>query len=240
MLFDLEPKSRREDLYNFETELRSLINGITNEKIIAIRGLRRTGKTSLMRVALNEAGYPFIYLDPRFSGRPRRSDVVELIRRGLEDFLGRNRPIIDRVREALSRIKWVRIGVSPIHVEIRLNESRRLSIGELLDAINDLGAELGKAVVIAIDEAQELSKITWINFNMLLAYAYDNLRYVKFLLSGSEIGLLDRFLRVKDPEAPLFGRYIYFMNTRRLSLMSPWTSSGGALSSMELSPVMTS
>ncbi|GAB6945830.1 AAA family ATPase [Vulcanisaeta sp. JCM 14467] len=217
MLFDLEPKSRREDLYNFETELRSLINGITNEKIIAIRGLRRTGKTSLMRVALNEAGYPFIYLDPRFSGRPRRSDVVELIRRGLEDFLGRNRPIIDRVREALSRIKWVRIGVSPIHVEIRLNESRRLSIGELLDAINDLGAELGKAVVIAIDEAQELSKITWINFNMLLAYAYDNLRYVKFLLSGSEIGLLDRFLRVKDPEAPLFGRYIYFMNTRRLS-----------------------
>ena len=201
MLFDLEPKNRREDLYDFETELRSLINGIVNEKIIVVRGLRRTGKTSLMRVALNESGYPFIYLDPRFGGRPRQSDVVELVRRGLEDFLSRNRPIIDRVRKALSRIKWVRVGVSPIHVEIRLNESRRLSIGELLDAINDLGTELGKAVVIAIDEAQELSKITWINFNMLLAYAYDNLRYVKFLLSGSEVGLLDRFLRVKDPES---------------------------------------
>ena len=110
MLFDLEPKRMREDLYDFDHELRSLINGIVNEKIIVVRGLRRTGKTSLMKVAFNEAGYPFIYLDPRFGDRPRQSDVVELVRRGLEDLLGRNRTIIDRVREALSSIKWVKVG----------------------------------------------------------------------------------------------------------------------------------
>ncbi len=217
MLFDLEPKSRREDLYDFETELRDLINGVINDKVIVVRGLRRTGKTSLMRVALNEVGCPYIYLDVRFAGRPRQIDLIELIRRGLEDFLIRNRSIIDKVRDALSRVRWVRVGVSPIHVEIRLGESRRLSIGELLNAINDLGAELGRAVVIAVDEAQELSRVTWVDFNMLLAYAYDNLRYVKLLLSGSEVGVLDRFLRVNDPEAPLFGRYIHFVNTRRLS-----------------------
>ncbi|WP_243678883.1 ATP-binding protein [Vulcanisaeta distributa] len=103
-------------------------------------------------------------------------------------------------------------------MEIRLGESRRLSIGELLDALNDLGTELGRAVVIAVDESQELSKVTWVDFNMLLAYAYDNLRYVKFLLSGSEVGgVLYRFLRINDPEAPLFGRYIHFVSTRRLS-----------------------
>ncbi|MGC9153271.1 MAG: AAA family ATPase, partial [Vulcanisaeta sp.] len=180
MLFDLEPKSRREDLYDFETELRSLISGIVNEKIIVVRGLRRTGKTSLMRVALNETGYPFIYLDPRFGGRPRQTDVTELIRRGLEGFLSRNKSLIDRVKDALSRIRWIKIEVSPIRVEFGLGGNRRLSIGDLLDAINDLGAELGKAVVIAIDEAQELGKVTWINFNMILAYSYDNLRYVKF------------------------------------------------------------
>ena len=90
-------------------------------------------------------------------------------------------------------------------------------IGELLNAINDLGAELGKAVVIAVDEAQELSKVTWVDFNSLLAYAYDNLSHIKFLLSGSEVGVLDRFLRINDPEAPLFGRYIRFVSTRRLS-----------------------
>ncbi len=218
MLFDLEPKSRREDLYDFKAELRNLVNGIINDKIIVIRGLRRTGKTSLMRVALNEVGYPYIYLDVRFTGRPRQADLIELIRRGLGgDFLAKNKPIIDRVRDVLSRIRWVRIGVSPMHVEIKLGEFRRLSIGELFDAINDLGTELGKPVIIAIDEAQELSRVTWINFNALLAYSYDNLKYVKFLISGSEVGVLDKFLRVNDPEAPLFGRYIHFVNTRRLS-----------------------
>ncbi len=181
-------------------------------------GLRRTGKTSLMRVALNEVGYPYIYLDVRFTGRPRQADLIELIRHGLEDFLTRNKPIIDRVRDALSRIRWVRIGgASPIHVEIKLGEFRRLSIGELLNAINDLGTELGNPVIIAIDEAQELSRVTWIDFNALLAYSYDNLKYVKFLISGSEVGVLDKFLRVNDPEAPLFGRYIHFISTRRLS-----------------------
>ncbi len=40
MLFDLEPKSRREDLYDFEIELKDLINGIINDKIIVVRGLK--------------------------------------------------------------------------------------------------------------------------------------------------------------------------------------------------------
>ncbi|WP_243680282.1 ATP-binding protein [Vulcanisaeta souniana] len=218
MLFDLEPKSRREDLYDFEAELRNLVNGIINDRITVIRGgLRRTGKTSLMRIALNEVGYPYIYLDVRFTGRPRQADLIELIRRGLEDFLARNKPIIDRIRDALSRIRWVRIGASPMHVEIKLGEFRRLSIGELLNAINDLGTELGKPVIIAIDEAQELSRVTWIDFNALLAYSYDNLKYVKFLISCSEVGVLDKFLRVNDPEAPLFGRYMHFVSTGRLS-----------------------
>ena len=125
MLFDLEPKSRREDLYDFETELRSLISGIANDKIIVVKGLRRTGKSSLMRVALNEAGYPYVYLDVRFAGRPRQSDLIELIRRGLEDFLVRNRPIIDRARDALSRVKWLSISVSPVRVEVRLGGKSR-------------------------------------------------------------------------------------------------------------------
>jgi hypothetical protein len=37
MLFDLEPKSTKVDLFDFEIELNSVINGITNERIIVIR-----------------------------------------------------------------------------------------------------------------------------------------------------------------------------------------------------------
>jgi hypothetical protein len=217
MLFDLEPKSSREDLFDFEAELNSVINGIKNEKITVIRGLRRTGKTSLMKVALNESGYPYIYLDPRFSTRPTQSDLVKLLERGIRDLLRSSGSFIDRVREALSRIGWIKIAVSPLSIELRLSRAVRMSIAELFDSLNELGEELGVPIVVAIDEAQELSKVTWINFNALLAYAYDNLRYVRFLLTGSEVGVLDRFLRVRDPEAPLFGRYIRFVSTRRLS-----------------------
>ncbi|MFP3236751.1 MAG: ATP-binding protein [Vulcanisaeta sp.] len=217
MLFDLEPKSTKVDLFDFEMELNSVINGITNERIIVIRGLRRTGKTSLMRVALNESGYPYIYLDPRFPTRPTQSDFAKLLERGIRNLLKSSGSLIDRIKEALSEIDWVRFTIAPLSVELKPNKMRRIGITELLDSINDLGSELGMPIVIAIDEAQELSKITWINFNALLAYAYDNLKYVRFLLTGSEVGVLDRFLKIRDPQAPLFGRYIRFINTRRLS-----------------------
>lgn len=42
----------------------------------------------------------------------------------------------------------------------------------------------------------------------LIAYAYDNLKHISFVFAGSKIGLLYRFLRVNDPESPLYGRYI--------------------------------
>ncbi|WP_243666092.1 hypothetical protein [Vulcanisaeta sp. JCM 16159] len=82
-----------------------MINGIINDKVIIIRGLRRTGKTSLMRVALNEVSYPYIHLDIRFTRRPRQVDLIGLIRRRLEDFQARNRSIINRVGNALSRVR---------------------------------------------------------------------------------------------------------------------------------------
>lgn len=136
MLFDLGPKDSREDLYDFEMELRSLINGINGDRIIVVKGLRRTGKASLMRVALNEAGHPYIYLDVRPAGRPRQVDLIELIRRGLEDFLTRNKSIIDVIRDALSRIRWISMDTAPIRIKVRLSGGLHgSSIGELLNAI---------------------------------------------------------------------------------------------------------
>jgi hypothetical protein len=62
MLFDLEPKSSREDLFDFEAELNSVINGIKNEKITVIKGLRRTGKTSLMKVSTSLVTHTFTWI----------------------------------------------------------------------------------------------------------------------------------------------------------------------------------
>ncbi|MEM1621070.1 MAG: hypothetical protein QW536_03780 [Metallosphaera sp.] len=44
--------------------------------------------------------------------------------------------------------------------------------------------------MVVIDEAQELRKVRGVNLLPSLAYAYDNLRNVKFILGGSEMGLL--------------------------------------------------
>ena len=51
----------------------------------------------------------------------------------------------------------------------------------------------------------------------MMAYAYDNLRYVNFVLTGSQVGLLYNFLGLNDPRTPLFGRAYMEVKTRRLS-----------------------
>jgi len=60
-----------------------------------------------------------------------------------------------------------------------------------------------------IDEAQELYKLKGGSFTPVLAWAYDNLDNVVFLLTGSKVGLMHRLLRLDDPESPLYGRYVH-------------------------------
>jgi predicted AAA+ superfamily ATPase len=62
MLFSIKPKERRDELYDFEKELEELIKGIERSPITIVIGMRRTGKTSLLKVALNELGNPYIYI----------------------------------------------------------------------------------------------------------------------------------------------------------------------------------
>ena len=82
---------------------------------------------------------------------------------------------------------------------------RRLRNTGLVELISRLG-DLGGRVILVIDEAQELRRIARYRFDSLLAYVYDNSTNVGVVLSGSEVGLLYRLLRVDDPDAPLYGR----------------------------------
>ncbi|MCD6330835.1 MAG: ATP-binding protein, partial [Thermoplasmata archaeon] len=75
MYFDPEPKSKKEDLYNFEKEYKALHNAIKrNERIIVIKGIRRTGKTSLMKVVYNELKNPKAFIDGRIIP-PKQKDI---------------------------------------------------------------------------------------------------------------------------------------------------------------------
>ncbi|MEM4627707.1 MAG: ATP-binding protein [Ignisphaera sp.] len=217
MLFSITPKSRRDELFDFENELNSLVKSIGLNPMTIVIGMRRTGKTSLLKVALNECGYPYIYIDPRFSAAPDYHDFAYLIKRSLEDFLDRCRDFRSKIVDLMKRVKGVYIRVPGFDVEISWGRQSRLDLPSLFEALDRFGESLGRPVVIAVDEAQELRKITWISFDRLFAYVYDNLTNTRVVLTGSEVGLLYRFLRVEDPAAPLYGRYIHVVKTRRLT-----------------------
>ncbi|MGC8614142.1 MAG: AAA family ATPase, partial [Conexivisphaera sp.] len=58
LLFDLMPKRRREDLYDFEEEMRALMDACAGGRLVVITALRRMGKTSLLLTSLNEGKLP--------------------------------------------------------------------------------------------------------------------------------------------------------------------------------------
>jgi hypothetical protein len=81
MLFSPEPKTRREDLYDFNRELSRLVTALRAERLTLVTGLRRTGKTSLLRVALGEAGVTHLYVDVRLSLYAGYRDIAEVFAR---------------------------------------------------------------------------------------------------------------------------------------------------------------
>ena len=42
----------------------------------------------------------------------------------------------------------------------------------------------------------------------MLALAYDNLKNIHIIINGSEIGILEDFIDIENPESPLFGRMV--------------------------------
>ena len=214
MLFSLEPKSRREDLFNFNYELANLTNALRGSgRLIAVTGLRRTGKTSLMRVALNGSGINYLYIDVRLSIYANYGDLVNLIAKSLNDFILKRTSMLGKVRDALKGLNGIEVSLNPPGIRVRFRGKGKLSISDLFVRLN----EIGEPVIVAFDEAQELRRVNWLRFDRLFAYIYDNLPNVKLLVSGSQFGLMYDFLGLNNPRSPLFGRAYLEVRTRRLS-----------------------
>ncbi|CAB49524.1 AAA family ATPase [Pyrococcus abyssi] len=197
MLFNPKPKTRREDLYNREEELseieRSIKKGVP---LVILLGIRRLGKSSLLNVALNEIPIKSVKIDARkiysqFGSVPHTA-LAEIILKEYTKTTPR-----ERIKDVLKGIRGVSIG--GVNLELRTNKS--VSLSEVLERINSLGERF----VIAIDEAQYL-RFSNAKYPDLISWAIDDLGNISFILTGSEVGLLEDFLRIHDPESPLFGR----------------------------------
>ncbi|ADY02263.1 ATPase [Vulcanisaeta moutnovskia 768-28] len=203
MLFDPKPKERREDLFDRDDELNRLKAGL-NYPVILLLGIRRSGKSSLVKVLMNEMkDVIWIYLDLRkYEGY-----TYITYKYLLSEFERALNTWPKFLRELLRGIRGVVISGSGF--EVRLSWGRdRVELADLFDRLSSIGEREGRRVVIVFDESQELRKLKGFNILYPLAYAYDNLR-LSFIFTGSQIGMVYRFLRLKDPNSPLFGRAMF-------------------------------
>jgi len=197
MLFDPRPKDKKEELFDRESELKALRESVEKYPITLLLGIRRVGKSSILRVALKEIGG--VYVDVRevyfsSSGWISKESLSRSLERALNSV---DTTLRRKLVGTMRNVKGVEIA------GLKLTLSREVLLTDVLRALNDVGA------VIAFDEAQYLRFYGGRggkDLRAMIAYAYDNLENLSFVLSGSEVGLLHDFVGVDDYDSPLYGR----------------------------------
>lgn len=206
MLFDPRPKTSKKELYDRDAELRAL-NSFAKKgsPLTVLLGIRRIGKTSLLRVFLNEVNLPHIYIDARiFEEQGFRKDLLyKVISAELNKLRGKWATLIGY----LQALEGVEIGTTTIRLNWR---EKKLTITDIFKKLDEWARDNDKTLIVAIDEAQLLRYLRGgkgrIDFTKILSYCYDNLRNIKFVITGSEIGILNDFLGFNDPSSWLYGR----------------------------------
>ncbi len=215
-LFDPRPKRDPRDFFDRERELREFIRYVRGSPLTLVLGLRRYGKTSLILTGLESSGMKYIYIDCKAlpsNGMLSVDDFISLFIQSLEVFCRRYHSLRARIYGFLERIRGISIG--PLGISINTRRLGSSSLVDILYYINDLGEK----IVFVVDEAQELRRMVRYSFDSLVAFIYDNMDNVNMVLSGSQIGLLYRLLRIGDPYAPLYGRVYMEVKLGRLDPM---------------------
>ncbi len=213
MYFEIFPKNFKKDLFNSDVNLNNLLNLIndTSVRLIVIKGLRRTGKTSLLNVAIKESDQIHIKIDVRNHPFFNYNDFLNVFMKLLKNTIFKK-----NVFKQLY-IKLDSIDLSLSYGDIKLNSKFNLKnnkeISLFLEEVNNFLEKKKLMLVISIDEVQLLKKI---KIDYLFASIYDNYKNIKFILTGSEIGLLDSFLGVNNYDAPLYGRHFEVIEIKKL------------------------
>ncbi len=213
MLFRLGVKEDPSEFYNYEEELEAFRRGVLDSvtRMIVVKGVRRIGKSSLIRVGLRLAGVSLYALfDARAVAMLTVDTVYDVISSGITGLLERAGGFRSRILSFLERVE----GVSVSGFSVRFREKRPSIIAEALEALNRFAEDEGETIVLVFDEAQEFRSLR--GFDSLLAHVYDYHGGLKLVLAGSQVGLLDRLLGRRNPSSPLYGRPALEIQLRRL------------------------
>lgn len=195
MYFNIEPKSRKEDFFNYEYEYDEIKKALKrNERITSVLGVRRVGKTSILNITYNETKELKLWLDGRIISDPKKeifSAIYDVAKTGKSKIFG--------------KIESLNISAFGIGLDVRI-------ASESLSEIEKVIRKSGK-IHVFIDEAQKMKDGELAD---VLSYFYDRFPNILFIVSGSEIGLLEDVLGEADSEHPLYGRHITKINMKRL------------------------
>jgi len=197
MYFDPTVKEKLEDFYNY-TEERKHLEALlaSGPPMIVIKGLRRTGKTSLMRVCYSSLKTPKAWIDGRqiFSGFKADQLLYEAFTNLLKEL-----KMEEKIFARISSLSFT----SP-YGEVGVSIGRPLP-GSIAEEVNKELENRKLKAVLFIDEAQIMKKE---HLDRFLAYMYDNITNVKIVISGSQTGVLEKFIGKHNAKAPLFGRVL--------------------------------
>lgn len=218
-IFSTKPKSDVRSLFGRKKEIEHLRSVIRdNVPLVVITGLRRMGKTSLLKSVLAEHSERVISLDMRdLDTKPQitKDEIAGLLETGISEFLERNASGREKILSTLRTVRGMRIAGTGI--DLGWQDKKILDMAGLFRRLDWWASSNDTSIIVSIDEAQELAKARHTNMNSIFASVYDNCANVMLVFTGSEVGLLHRFLALDDPKSPLFGRYALFIDLEPLS-----------------------
>ncbi|MEM2185220.1 MAG: ATP-binding protein [Candidatus Methanomethylicia archaeon] len=188
LLFDLHPKENISELFGRSFEVNYIIDQIINGNWVVILGQRMIGKTSLLKVSLNELekkGYSTIYINLR--GIRSLEGLLNL----LIHEINRRKSLLETLKPSLN------LQIGPLGIELKHRNKPYNNLLELFLSLN-------RKTVIGIDEFQEVSKASRQLLN-ILANTFASNRNISFIFTGSYIGVVKALFEQKST-SPLYGR----------------------------------
>ncbi len=130
-------------------------------------------------------------------------------------FLETNRKYLNSLRKVLESIRGVEF--MGLKISLSWKPSNRVDLVELFDRLDKWAKDNTGKLVLVIDEAQRITGQMSRIIAEVLAYIYDHSEAITVIVSGSEVGVLYRFLGVEDPEHPLYGRHLTNVKLRKFT-----------------------
>jgi len=195
---------------------------IRHKDFAAVLGIRRIGKTSLVKVTLNELpDHVTLTLNLGRLGSKKSYPMEtfsKLFLEGAAEFL-RKYTFAGKVSKIIAN----RLGANPedilelnwLKISVKLREFKTEDVNEIARALDSIARDNKKGLVIFIDEVQNLKKVNGFDIGSFFHDVYEWCENTVIIVSGSVIGVTEEILNQVEEEKPFYGRKFFRIKLER-------------------------